>query len=84
MTFPQIVYYIAIFYDIIIRAAWTWYFIPVGSNLLEWKNLLKDTLEVTRRGLWALIRIENENISNPEQYRSFLIIPELPQEEIQS
>lgn len=84
LTFPQIVYYIAIFYDIIIRAAWTWYFIPVGSNLLEWKNLLKDTLEVTRRGLWALIRIENENISNPEQYRSFLIIPELPQEEIQS
>ena len=82
ITFPPVVYYLAIFYDIIIRGAWTWYFIPVGESLIEWKYLLKDTLEVTRRGLWALIRIENEHLTNPEYYRSFLIIPDLPTEEI--
>ena len=82
ITFPLVLYYIAVFYDIIIRAAWTWYFIPIRSELLEWKYLLKDTLEVMRRGLWALIRIENENLTNPEYYRSFLIIPELPEEQI--
>ena len=80
ITFPQVLYYIAIFYDIIIRASWTWYFIPVKSSLFEWKNLLRDTLEITRRGLWALLRIENENLTNPEYYRTFLIIPDLPTE----
>ena len=78
ITFPRIVYYIAMIYDVLIRAAWTWYFIPLRSSLSEWKNLFKDTLEVTRRGLWALIRIENENVTNPEYYRSFLIIPDVP------
>ena len=78
ITYPQILYYIAIIYDIILRSAWTWYFIPVKSSLREWKPILKDTLEVMRRGLWALIRIENESLSNPEYYRSFLTIPDLP------
>ena len=81
ITFPQVLYYFAIFYDIIIRFNWTWYFIHVGNNLSEWKNLLKDSLEVIRRGLWALIRIENENLSNPEYYRTFLIIPDIPMNE---
>ena len=82
ITFPRILYYFTICYEIIIRGAWTWYFIPIRSSLSEWKSLLKDTLEIIRRGLWALIRIENENLSNPEYYRSFLIIPDLPLEEI--
>jgi hypothetical protein len=78
ITYPRIVYYFAMIYDLLIRASWTWYFIPLRSSLLEWKSLLKDTLEVIRRGLWALIRIENENVTNPEYYRSFLIIPDIP------
>ena len=78
ITFPRFVYYFAICYDIIIRSAWTWYFIPIRSSLTEWKGLFKDTLEISRRGLWALLRVENENLSNPEYYRSFLIIPDLP------
>jgi len=78
ITFPQVMYYIAIFYNVIIRAVWTWYFIPIPSQLSEWKNLLTGTLDIIRRGLWALIRIENENLNNPEHYRSFLTIPDLP------
>ena len=80
ITFPQVMYYIAIIYNLIIRAVWTWYFIPVPSYLSEWKSLLTCTLDVIRRGIWVLIRVENENLSNPEQYRSFLTIPDLPME----
>ena len=82
ITFPRFLYYFTICYEIIIRGAWTWYFIPLSSSLSEWKGLFKDTLEIIRRGLWALLRIENENLSNPEYYRSFLIIPDLPLDEM--
>jgi hypothetical protein len=78
ITFPPLVYYIAIFYNSIIRGIWTWNFIPIPSHLTEWRNLLTGSLDIIRRGLWALIRIENESLSNPEQYRSFLTIPDLP------
>ena len=79
-TYPQILYYIAIIYDLIVRTTWTWNFIHIKSSLSEWKNLLIHTLDIIRRGVWALIRIENENLNNPEHYRSFLTIPDLPVE----
>ena len=78
ITYPEIVYYIAIIYDIIVRTTWTWNFIHIKDSLSEWKNILTCTLEVIRRGLWVLIRVENENLSNPENYRTILAIPELP------
>ena len=80
LTYPQIVYYLAIIYDIIVRTTWTWNFIHIRSSLNEWKNLLTCTLEVIRRAVWVLIRVENENLSNPENYRTILAIPELPME----
>ena len=80
LTFPQIVYYLAIIYDIIVRTTWTWNFIHIRNSLSEWKNLLTCTLEVIRRAVWVLIRVENENLSNPENYRTILAIPELPME----
>ena len=78
ITYPQILYYIAIVYDIIVRTTWTWNFIHIKDSLSEWKNILTCTLEVIRRALWVLIRVENENLSNPEHYRTILAIPELP------
>jgi hypothetical protein len=80
LTYPQVSYYLAIIYDIIIRTTWTWNFIHIKSSLSEWKNLLTCTLEVIRRGVWVLIRVENENLSNPENYRTILAIPDLPME----
>ena len=41
LTYPQVLYYIAIIYDIILRSAWTWYFIPVSEPLLEWNKSRK-------------------------------------------
>ena len=80
LTYPPITYYFAIIYDIIIRTTWTWNFIHIKSSLSEWKNILTCTLEVIRRAIWVLIRVENENLSNPENYRTILAIPELPME----
>ena len=80
LTYPQVSYYLAIIYDVIIRTTWTWNFIHIKSSLSEWKNLLTCTLEVIRRGVWVLIRVENENLSNPENYRTILAIPDLPME----
>jgi hypothetical protein len=80
ITFPQVMYYMAIIYNMIIRAVWTWYFIPIPSHLSEWKSLLIFSLDAIRRGVWVLIRVENESLSNPEQYRSFLTIPDVPME----
>ena len=80
LTYPQLLYYFAIFYDIIVRTTWTWNFIHIKSSLHEWRNILTCTLEVIRRALWVLIRVENENLSNPENYRTILAIPDLPLE----
>ena len=80
LTYPQVSYYLAIVYDIIVRTTWTWNFIHIKSSLSEWKNLLTCTLEVIRRAVWVLIRVENENLSNPENYRTILAIPDLPME----
>jgi len=80
LTYPQIVYYLAIIYDIIVRTTWTWNFIHIRNSLSEWKNILTCTLEVIRRAVWVLIRVENENLSNPENYRTILAIPDLPME----
>ena len=80
LTYPQVCYYLAIFYDIIVRTTWTWNFIHIKSSLSEWKNILTCTLEVIRRAVWVLIRVENEYLSNPENYRTILAIPDLPME----
>ena len=80
ITYPQIFYYVAMIYDIIVSTMWTWNFIPIRSSLSEWKNLLTCTLEIIKRFFWVLIRIENEILANPEGYRSILAIPELPYE----
>ena len=80
LTYPQVLYYLSIIYDIIVRTTWTWNFIHIKSSLSEWKNLLTCTLEIIRRAIWVLIRVENENLSNPENYRTILAIPDLPME----
>ena len=47
--------------------------------LEEWKILALSFLEIVRRSQWCIIRIENEEINNPEMYRAINAIPELPE-----
>ena len=80
LVYPKQFYYTAIFLDAVIRYSWTWGFIHLNKNKFdEWRNLFMSFIEIYRRIQWCIIRIENENTTNPEKYRSILTIPELPE-----
>ena len=78
IVYPKKWYYIAIIIDAILRVSWTWNFITIDAKYDEWRNLFMAMLEAYRRIQWCVFRIENENVSNPENYRTILAIPELP------
>ena len=81
IVYPKKWYFFAIVVDIILRFSWTWNFIKIyegNESFSEWKNLVLALLEAYRRIQWCVFRIENENCSNPENYRTILAIPELP------
>ena len=78
--YPKIFYYIAVILDTLIRFSWLTGFIDLNKGKYdEWKTLFLNVLEVYRRIQWSIIRIENENNTNPEKYRDILTIPELPE-----
>ena len=80
IVYPKEFYYISIILDVIIRYSWTSSFIYLNKNKFdEWKNLFLSIIEIYRRIQWCIIRIENENTTNPEKYRAILTIPELPE-----
>ena len=77
IVYPKEFYYIAIVLDVLIRYSWTLDFIHLNKKKYdEWKNLLFAIIELYRRVQWCIIRIENENTTNPEKYRTILTIPE--------
>ena len=78
IVYPKKWYFFAITVDVILRFSWTWNFIELNGVNPEWKNLVLALLEAYRRIQWCVFRIENENCSNPENYRTILAIPELP------
>ena len=78
IVYPKKWYYIVIFIDAVLRFSWTWNFITLDAKYDEWRNLFMAMLEAYRRIQWCVSRIENENVSNPENYRTILAIPELP------
>ena len=80
IVYPKKFYYIAIILDGVIRFSWLLSFIDLNKNKFdEWKNLFLTIIEVYRRIQWCIIRIENENTTNPEKYRTILTIPDLPE-----
>ena len=78
LVYPKGWYYFAIVTDTIVRFSWTWNFIKINKQYDEWKNLFMTLLEEYRKIQWCVFRFENENITNPENYRTILAIPELP------
>ena len=77
ILYPAIYYYIAVPINIILRLSWLTFLIDIGHD--EIKNLYLALFEIYRRLQWSLIRIENENANNPEQYRDVLEIPDIIQ-----
>lgn len=72
--------------NLLLRFTWVVTVLPKSVLQLnkEYSHLLFLCLtvaEIYRRVLWALFRVENENVNNLEKYRTFLEIPQLAEEE---
>jgi xenotropic and polytropic retrovirus receptor 1 len=70
------VYYAIMVIDPILRFAWIFYAIFTHDkqhNSIA--SFLIGFAEVTRRGMWALIRVENEHCSNVAQYKASRDVP---------
>ena len=80
IVYPKEFYYICIILDALIRYSWICSFIHLNKKKYdEWVNLFMAIIEIYRRIQWCIIRIENENTTNPEKYRAILTIPEIPE-----
>ena len=80
LTYPKFYYYMAMFLDTFFRFHWTWNFIKIDDSWSEWKNCFYAIVEVYRRSQWAVFRMDNEYLCNPENYRTILAIPDLPED----
>lgn len=81
ITYTPTFYYVASAVDLLLRCTWLIAVILPSENhpwvaTFEYATLLA-VAELIRRYIWALIRIENEQVSNLEQYRYILEVPEL-------
>ena len=79
LVYKKNFYYFAIISNIIARILWVWHYAKLKEKYEEWKILFLTLLEIARRTQWCIIRIENEETTNPEMYRTILAIPQLPE-----
>jgi hypothetical protein len=82
LTFSPRFYFLAAFLNMMFRCLWVLPIIalsmPDGSYLKTFQlTSLLAVAELFRRWVWAILRIENEQVSNPEKYRNILEVPEL-------
>lgn len=77
LTYPKRFYYMVIVINAILRFTWVYNLISVPIDD-ELKLFFFSLLEVYRRTQWGILRVENENLHNPEKYRTILDIPSLP------
>lgn len=81
IIYPKSWYYIAIVFNIILRLSWTIDFVILMIPVLEHKNffmkyhegrriMLFGMLEVGRRGMWNIFRMENEVVNNAGKFRA--------------
>ncbi|EFC45668.1 predicted protein [Naegleria gruberi] len=80
LIFSPQYYYMAMFSNIILRWVWLPFlfvksFVKIEKETLEWILYLFVFLEILRRFIWNIFRIEHENIANIENYRATKEIP---------
>ena len=74
---PKKFYYFSIIFNLIFRFNWILLLISCSPKYQDYITLGFSSSEVIRRVIWCIIRIENEAINNPEDYREILVIPGL-------
>ena len=82
MHYPKKFYYIAALLNLILRFdfIFTMTFVLYGGDGFGYEIIigLAALGEIYRRAQWTLFRVENERMTNEEQYRDVDIVPRLP------
>jgi len=76
---PQF-YWMAVMFDIVARFSWAATLVPITllSDDTVWRALFQvsmSILEIARRCVWVILRIENEQVTNASGYRALLWVP---------
>lgn len=69
-------YYVIMVLDPILRFAWVFY--PIFTHDTQHSTTISfvvSLLEIIRRGMWALFRVENEHCANVSQYKASRDVP---------
>jgi len=76
---PQF-YWMAVIFDIMARLTWVLTLVPITllSDDIVWRAIFQismSTVEIARRCVWVVLRIENEQLTNASGYRALLWVP---------
>ena len=86
-SYPNYFYYMAMPLDLVLRLTWILNLFTYDENkdwFWNWEvlTMIEAVSEGFRRGVWAIFRVENENVNNFEKYRTILQIPAVKEEEL--
>jgi hypothetical protein len=74
--YPTWMYIFVSIINVFLRCVWLIriFTVPVNSETLFF---IQNFIQVNRRILWFVFRVENEYLNNPEKYRKFKEVPEM-------
>jgi len=80
LLFPKYFYPCAIIFDIVARCSWVISLLPITAltddvPTRELFRFAMTALEIARRSVWAVIRIEHEQVANASKYRALMWVP---------
>ncbi|CAJ1365392.1 unnamed protein product [Effrenium voratum] len=78
--FPRKVYWLCSLFDLVARSTWVFTLMPtslVTGNIVSRVIFvsLMSSVEILRRSMWAVLRIEYEQLSNASGFRALLWVP---------
>ena len=77
LRFPPLAYYMAISSNFVFRISWAFALFPSAANL-HYFNLPLAAVEILRRCIWNVFRLENEHLNNCGKFREVRDVPALP------
>ncbi|XP_053992896.1 xenotropic and polytropic retrovirus receptor 1-like [Hylaeus volcanicus] len=85
VLYPQWIYYFTTLINLFGRLLWVLTLIPIGIITDKQMNseillLVISSLEIIRRSVWVILRLENEHLTNSSKYRAILWIPKVHHE----
>ena len=69
---PKIIYYLIALYNFVLRFFWLWTISPevLGTFLRpETLSIILNSLEITRRGCWNFLKVENKHIDISKEFK---------------